>query len=337
MLLDNSLFQLAIVGLTLSVAVVSPPVAIVAIATIVIIYYLRNLIKVQLITNEENCDKPVETSSNDDSISTNEPRLLIKEVKTVETTTTRTQHLKIQGSGNNLDDEEQSVNDVQQSVNEEQQPGNEEQQNNLVVSNNINKNTKPEDVDVLETVLSEEQYRNNRGCSISASQYKIPGAVPISDIKPFPYDIIPDPRVSSEGFEVDSMDSSLDVNGRAPNAGTSSYLSNNNSLYSVDDNVMTKSEKAPVEYNELSAQPTYRPYSSSEGQYEINENRPYSSAQKYEVADFTPGNDIGTNEFTSFGISIDDKISSLKKTVVTSKPPPNFDEVVPSPFNKIVN
>jgi len=48
-LLDNTYFQLAILGLTLSVAVVSPPVAIVAIATIVTIYYIRNLVKIQMV------------------------------------------------------------------------------------------------------------------------------------------------------------------------------------------------------------------------------------------------------------------------------------------------
>ena len=320
MLLDNSLFQLAIVGLTLAVAVVSPPVAIVAIATIIIVYYTRNLIKVQLITNDESCNKPVEISNNDDLQTTNEPRLFIEEIKTVETTT-RTQHLKT----HNIE--------IQDSSNNSQ----EEQQNKPVVPDNNNTNTKPEDVDVLETVLNEEEYRKNRGCPISPTQYKIPSVAPFSDIKPAEYDTIPDPRIGNEGFHVDSMDSQLEVNGKAPNAGSSSYLSDNNSTFDVDTNIFTKSENVPVEYNELSAPPTYRPYSLSEGQYEINENRPYSSAQKYEVADFTPGNDLGSNEFAVFGESIDDKMSSLKKTVVISKPPPNFDEVVPSPSNKMAN
>jgi hypothetical protein len=341
MLLDNSLFQLAIVGLTLLIAVVSPPVAIVSIATIIIIYYTRNLIKVQLITNDDSCDKPVEISINNDLQSTNEPRLFIEEVKTVETTT-RTQHLKTQhlkthhlktqeSDYNSYDDQQNNEQQYNEQQNNEQQ--NNEQQNNLVQSNDKNTNTKPEDVDVLETVLNEEQYRNNRGCPISPTQYKIPGAAPFPDIKQPEYDTIPDPRIGNEGFHVDSMDSQLEVNGKAPNARSSSYLPDNYPAFAVD----TKSENVPVEYNELSAPPTYRPYSSSEGQYEINENRPYSSAQKYEVADFIPGNELGSNEFAVFGESIDDKMSSLKKTVVISKPPPNFDEVVPSPSTKIVN
>lgn len=49
--LDSPLFQLVVVGLTLGVAVVSPPVAIVAVATIVVVYYLRNVIKVQMATS----------------------------------------------------------------------------------------------------------------------------------------------------------------------------------------------------------------------------------------------------------------------------------------------
>ena len=48
-LLDNIYFQLAILGLTLGVAVVSPPVALVAVATIVIIYYIRNIVKIQIV------------------------------------------------------------------------------------------------------------------------------------------------------------------------------------------------------------------------------------------------------------------------------------------------
>ena len=51
-LLDSPLFQLAVVGLTLAVAVVSPPVAIVAVATIVVVYYLRNVMKVQMASDE---------------------------------------------------------------------------------------------------------------------------------------------------------------------------------------------------------------------------------------------------------------------------------------------
>ena len=47
-LLDNTYLQLAILGLTLGIAVISPPVAIVAIATIVIVYYVRNLVKIQI-------------------------------------------------------------------------------------------------------------------------------------------------------------------------------------------------------------------------------------------------------------------------------------------------
>ena len=89
--LDNSLFQLAIVGLTLAVAVASPAVGIVGIATIVIVYYVRNLIKIQLINaNDEQPPMIVEEEANQ-----NQPRLIIEETHTVETTT---KHIEVDKS-----------------------------------------------------------------------------------------------------------------------------------------------------------------------------------------------------------------------------------------------
>ena len=64
--LDNTIFQLAILATTLLLATVSPAVAIVAIATIVVVYYVRNLAKIQMI----------EPTSD-------EPRIELTEVKTV--------------------------------------------------------------------------------------------------------------------------------------------------------------------------------------------------------------------------------------------------------------
>ena len=49
-ILDNTFVQLAVLGAALGVAVVSPAVAIVAIATIVVVYYVRNLAKLQMVT-----------------------------------------------------------------------------------------------------------------------------------------------------------------------------------------------------------------------------------------------------------------------------------------------
>ena len=49
-LLDSPIFQIAILGLTLAAAVNSPPVAIVAISTLVLVYYMRNIVKIQIVS-----------------------------------------------------------------------------------------------------------------------------------------------------------------------------------------------------------------------------------------------------------------------------------------------
>jgi hypothetical protein len=47
-LLDNIYFQLIILGLTLALSTVSPASALVAVATVVIMYYVRNVVKIQI-------------------------------------------------------------------------------------------------------------------------------------------------------------------------------------------------------------------------------------------------------------------------------------------------
>ena len=47
--LDNTFFQLAILTGALAVATISPAVAIVAIATIVVVFYVRNLVKIHIV------------------------------------------------------------------------------------------------------------------------------------------------------------------------------------------------------------------------------------------------------------------------------------------------
>jgi hypothetical protein len=46
--LDNTYLQLIILAATLALAILSPPVAIVAISTIVTVYYMRNVVKIQI-------------------------------------------------------------------------------------------------------------------------------------------------------------------------------------------------------------------------------------------------------------------------------------------------
>jgi len=317
-LLDNSVFQLAIVGATLAVAVISPPVAIVAIATIVVVYYVRNLIKVQLINNTE-CNEFDEMRPD------NEPRLIMEEVKTVETVTT-TQHIKIQESDNSVMD---NVTNAQNLQNRAMLNGANTPMLNGANAPMLNakvENTKSNDNDVLENALKEHQYRVSEQPQMHVQNYKIPGAAPVPDIKPLAQDDFPNPRTSVEGFNVvASTDPTVQVYGLAPPPSTENYILDGNTNIGL-----TKGTSVPIEYNEMSAPPTARLYSNNEGQYLINENRPYSNPQKYEIADFMPGNDLGKNDFNALGKSIDDKITNLKKGIVTSmSAPPNFDEVVP--------
>lgn len=82
-ILDNIYFQLVILGLTLGVAVLSPPVAIVAISTIVIVYYVRNLVKVEIAQEIRRFERENEERQNEKRIEelekNQEPRIEIRE------------------------------------------------------------------------------------------------------------------------------------------------------------------------------------------------------------------------------------------------------------------
>lgn len=310
-LLDNPMFQLTIVGLTLTIAGLSPPVAIVGIATIVIVYYVRNLNKVEIINlkAENQIEKTNETNP--------EPRLLIEQVNT--------QYVKIKEYNvpqNTVAQNTVPQNTVaQNTVSQNNSAQNTVPQNNLVQNPTIH--TRPEDKDVLESALKEHNEVNSQNRPIN---YKIPCGEPVKSLTQDNYS-----TQGPEGFHVESADPKIEVYGSAPKPGVSNFISEDKKLFTVDSNVYTKGESVPIEYNEFTAQPTNRPYDKSEGQYIINENRPYQSAQKYEVADFTPGTDMGENKFTVVGNSIDDKITNLKKGIQISRtPPPNFDVVEPS-------
>jgi uncharacterized membrane protein len=81
--LDNLYFQLAILGLTLGVALVSPAVAIVAISTIVIVYYIRNLVKVEIAQEMRRMERDNEALLTQQRIAdlekNQEPRIEIRE------------------------------------------------------------------------------------------------------------------------------------------------------------------------------------------------------------------------------------------------------------------
>ena len=282
-IMDNSLFQLAIVGLTLAVAVASPAVGIVAIATIVIVYYVRNLIKVQLINNTPIIDETAD-----------EPRLIVEETNTVETRTLT-----------------------------------------VIEPRTPNINTKKEDEDVVEAALKEHDHRVTLSSpQVMSNSFKIPAAAPFSDSKPLDQAEFPNPR-SAEGFQADSTDPLAETRGAAPVAGTPTYVPNSRHTFSVDANIFTPGSNVPEGYNEAGAPDAFRYYSKSDGQYGIHEERPSTSVQKYETADFIPAKEMGNNAYVQFGVSIDDKMTNLKNGIVAStSAPPNFDEVVPQPGHK---
>jgi hypothetical protein len=294
-ILDNSLFQLAIVGLTLAVAVASPAVAIVAIATIVIVYYVRNLIKVQLINVGDVSPMIVEEESNSNSTNQNEPRIIVEETHTVETTT---KHVEVSNG-------------------------------------ECKTNTKDEDEEVVEAALKEHEDRVTLSSSnMFGKNFKIPAPAPVEDAKPLDQEDFPNPR-STEGFQADSTDPLAETRGVAPQAGTASYLPNGRNTFADDANIFTPGSAIPDGFNEAGAEPTFRPYSKSDGQYGIAERRPYSNLEKYESADYMPGKEMGDNTYSQFGVSIDDKITNLRNGIVVgTAPPPNFDEVVPQPASK---
>ena len=281
-LLDSPLFQLAVVGLTLAVAVVSPPVAIVAVATIVVVYYLRNVMKVQM-------------ASDDAAAAAAAPsRIRIEQTKTVVDVIAGD---CANGSNSSSDSSPQ---------------------------------TRPEDVDVIEAAMAENEDR----VALNSAQlyqpvFKIPAPAPIEDIVPMAQEDFPNPRGSAEGFE--STDPKAEMRGPAPAAGTPTYVSSASNTFSVDADAFMSAAAVPEPYNEALSPPAARPYNESAGQYGIAASRPYSGVQKRELANYMAGSDVGSNEYVQHGESIDDKINNLQNGItVGSAPPPNFDLVTPA-------
>ena len=85
--LDNSYLQLVILAGALALAVLSPPVAIVAISTIVTVYYMRNVIKIQIMRMQRNAAMEMEEKINREAAATapEEPRIEIRETTNVVT------------------------------------------------------------------------------------------------------------------------------------------------------------------------------------------------------------------------------------------------------------
>jgi hypothetical protein len=148
----------------------------------------------------------------------------------------------------------------------------------------------------------------------------------IKDQKPPVNEKFENPRSDgSEGFEVQSMDAQAEFHAPAP-------PSSGRLMIPVDSDVFTPAAAQVDGSNEILAAPAGRTFADSAGQYSINEIRPSTAAAaKYETADYIPNTELGTNAFSPVGVSIDDKITILKKGVMpSSAPPPNFNNAVPT-------
>jgi len=272
--LDNIYFQLAILGLALGVAVVSPAVAIVAISTIVIVYYVRNLVKVEMAQEIRRMERDNEAMLNQERIAklekNQEPRIEIREETRVVTE---------------------------------------------IVANK----------DTIEAALKEHESRQPVESQTQVGTRTSIGGVPSTKpVEKEAHDEIPDPRGPQKNVE--SFDFKANLNSPAAE-GT-----DRKPLMPVDSQVFTSSYNPINGFNESKAPAgPMRSYNENAGQYDLNEARPQSQVERYEIAHFMPLGDSGLNEFKPLGDSIDDKINTLSRGVLpSSTAPPDFDKVVPS-------
>jgi len=289
-LLDNAVFQMAILGLTLGVAVVSPPVAITAIATIVIVYYIRNIVKLQLAAAISEADSAASAIMIDDTT----PRIEVQE------TIVQTETVVIQ-------DETAPVSAGTLPV--------------------VNKPHQADNKDVIETALKEHETRQPpEGQRLIGSQSTMGGSAPIKDVKPPAHEDMPNPRNTHPTVRAEPFDTQASFHSPAPTPGKESHLIKP----AVDSDIFSGAPSTLEPYNEVSAAPALRSFVDNAGQFNIGENRPHSEPEKYEIADYTPAQDMGRNQFQSVGTSIDDKINILKKGLMPmSGPPPDFNTAVP--------
>jgi hypothetical protein len=230
--------------------VLSPPVAIVAISTIVTVYYMRNVVKVQMMRMRRNAElereyKMEKEAKEKEAKENEEPRIEIRE-----TTHTVTE----------------------------------------IIADKTAIEAALQDNESDETV--EDKTNDSR-----------PTQVPVG---------------------VESFDYAADNNSRAPTDSSRRVLG------SLDSPVFTGARETPMGYNELKAPKKIRGYRDNAGQYDLDEMRPISEVEKYEIADYMPSNEIGDNTFAPVGKSIDDKVRILSSGVMpSSSPPPSFNSVDP--------
>jgi hypothetical protein len=274
-LLDNTFFQLAILTGALAVATISPAVAIVAIATIVVVFYVRNLTKIQMIT-------PYELSAVDEDT----PRIEMTE-KTERTMTI--------------------VGDVPVSAG---------------TLPDVNAPPPKDNKDVVAKALSEHESRPPMQQPLVGQRASISGTAPLVSQLPPPHENFPNPRGSA--MTADPVDSKMAMYGEAPVSGFTPSIEEEEGFtaaagYSIDGK------------DESSTEFIVRPFNDNQGQYNLNEVRPNQRPGKYELADFMPGTEMGSNDFAPTGVSIDDKVSNLQNGFVTSSAaPPDFNNAFPA-------
>ncbi len=277
-LLDNIYFQLAILGLTLGVAVVSPPVALVAVATIVIIYYIRNIVKIQIVQ----MNKRIEEGARRD---------FDMEQAAKEKEAEKKAEKKDDGPRIEITEERRVVNIS---------TGNE----------------------TIDAALKEHETRPTSYSKDIGVRSSMGGMLNAEKEIASPQIEMPNPRGPSK--TVESFDMQATFNSPAPQANTPKTVINE-----VDSEVFAKAGKV-VPHNEDNAKPVVREYADATGQYPIYEPRVESKPEKYEQLDFMPMSDMGSNQFEKVGISIDDKMTILKKGLLpSSNPPPDYNMTVP--------
>jgi hypothetical protein len=272
--LDNTFFQLAILTGALAVATISPAVAIVAIATIVVVFYVRNLTKIQMIA-------PHESAVDEDT-----PRIEMTE-QTVRTMTI--------------------VGDVPVSAG---------------TLPDVNAPPPKDNKDVVAKALSEHESRPPVQQPLIGQRASISGTAPIVSQFPPHHENFPNPRGSA--LTAEPVDSKIASYGEAPVSGFTPSTEEEEGFtaaagYSIDGK------------DESSTEFIVRPFNDNQGQYNLNEVRPNQRPGKYELADFMPGSDLGSNDFVPTGVSIDDKVANLQNGFVTSSAaPPDFNNAFPA-------
>jgi hypothetical protein len=278
-LLDSTVFQLAVIGAILGLATLSPAVGIVAIATVVIVYYIRNLSKIRMIETEAIVERVV-----DEMLEESSPRLVINETTP-----------------------EKPVSSTDLPV--------------------VSQPHDPSNKDVIDAAMKEHESRppfETMTHDVGIKSSHSGGSPPIHEIQTPTHVAVPDPRGAADKAE--PFDAHAPVHSPAPSASLETAVVAPN----VDSNVFVPAGSSLDGYNEVEAPPAIRSFDDDNGQYDIAARRPQSIHGRYEVSDFTPGKDMGLNEFAPIGASIDDKISNLKSGMITSSAPaPNFDRVVP--------